>query len=256
MTSKAIATAMLLLAISAILGCAQTGGSLIRGADADRLLNAIVSDQVGSVRAAVEAGMNPNQPIPAPGYQEGAPLLAIAARAAALDVMRYLISAGANVNFATSVGETPLMLASFFYDEDRERSSSSHERYERAVRLLVDAGASLENEPYNYTPLAYAAYQGHNRVVRFLIERGARVDANAENGISYVPTPLMMAAMQGHRETVQWLLRAGADARIRALHGHTAAELATKYNHTNLAHMLRCAEGAGSGPMLVASRCQ
>ena len=61
--------------------------------------------------------LDPNQRIATPGYPDGAPLLAIAARAAALEVMRFLISAGADLNGRTPVGETPLMLAAFFFDE-------------------------------------------------------------------------------------------------------------------------------------------
>ena len=72
------------------------------------------------------------------------------------------------------------MLASFFFDESQQASGRAFERHEKAVRMLVDAGADLENYPYHYTPLAYAAYQGNERVVRFLIERGARVNIDAQ----------------------------------------------------------------------------
>jgi ankyrin repeat protein len=117
----------------------------------------------------------------------------------------------------------------------------------QAARMLVESGSSLENAPHNYTPLAYAAYAGHNRIVRYLLERGARVNGDAEDGVVYVNTPLMMAAIQGHLETTVWLLRAGADPRIRVYLGHTAAELAMKNNHAHIAGLLRCAETAGPG---------
>ena len=143
-----------------------------------------------------------------------------------------------------------LMLASYFSGEDR-----SNERHERAVRMLVEAGASLESAPGYYTALAYAAYQGHLRIVRYLIERGARVDADAEDGIAYVNTPLMMAAIQGHRDTAMWLLRAGANPRTRIQQGHTAFELAQKNNHANVLSLLRCAERLGPGESF-AMRCE
>ena len=41
----------------------------------------------------------------------GEPLLALAARAGSVQVVRYLISAGADINARTPVNETPLMLA-------------------------------------------------------------------------------------------------------------------------------------------------
>ena len=239
------------IAALALSGCATVGGG---GADdADRVNGAIAVDDVQFVRGAIEAGtLKPNQLVSTPGYPDGAPLLAIAARAASLEVMRYLIAAGADVNGRTPVGETPLMLASFFFDEAEQATGRAHQRHELAVRLLVSSGADLENLPYHYTPLAYAAYQGNERVVRFLIERGASVNADARDGGTYVNTPLMMAAIQGHERIARSLLEAGADADIRVYGGHTAAEFAAKYNHKSLAGLLLCAQRqygvAASGP--------
>jgi ankyrin repeat protein len=131
------------------------------------------------------------------------------------------------------------MLASFFFDERQRGTARAFERHEQIVRLLVGAGAELENDPGRYTPLAYAAYQGNERVVRFLLDRGANVDSSASNGYAYVNTPLMMAAMQGYENIVRTLLRAGANPDVRVRGGHTAAELAFKYNHTSLARLLQ-----------------
>jgi hypothetical protein len=236
----------------ALSGCASVGGP--GGADdADRVNGAIATDDVNFLRGAIQAGtLTANQRVSTSGYPDGAPLLAIAARAGSLEVMRFLISAGADLNGRTPVGETPLMLASFFFDEAEQATGRAFDRHEQAVRLLVSAGAELENLPYHYTPLAYAAYRGNQRVVRFLIERGASVNADARDGGTYVNTPLMMAAIQGHESIARSLLRAGADADVRVYGGHTAAEFAVKYNHRSLADLLLCAQReygvASSGP--------
>lgn len=223
-------------------GCAHLDG---QAPDIDRLNDAIVRDDVDYVRSAVKSGaVEVNQSISVSGYQEGTPLLTVAARSASLKVLRYLISAGADINARTPVNETALMLASFFLREDRERNISSREPYDEAVRILVAAGAEIENYPYHYTPLSYAAYQGNDETVRFLIQHGARVNADAENGETYINTPLMMAAIQGHYGTALQLLRAGASAAIRVHGGHTAAEFAEKYRHAELARLLHCAERA------------
>lgn len=238
---KALAGWAVLIGLFA--GCAQlpTGST-----DSDSVHNAIALDDAGFIENAVKAGkLGVNDRIRTPGYQEGAPLVVVAARYASLDVLRYLIAARADVNARTSIGETALMLAAFFNPEDGRGATG--ERYERAVRLLVEAGANLENEPNNYTPLAYAAHQGHNRIVRYLLSRGARVDADAQDGVIYVNTPLMMAAIQGNEDTALWLLRAGADARVRLYRGATAAELAIKYNNLSLLGPLRCAETLAPG---------
>jgi hypothetical protein len=214
--------------------------------DAVSLYDAIQRDDVDYVRSAVRSGaLQVNQSISVPGYQEGAPLIAVAARSASLKVLRYLIPAGVDVNARTSIGETPLMLASFFAVEERERGGNARERHDEAVRMLVSAGAELGNHPHHYTPLCYAAYRGHDAAVNYLLARGAPVDGAAENGVTYVNTPLMMAAIEGHMSTAVQLLRAGADASIRVHGGHTAAELAAKYRHMELARLLRCAERHG-----------
>jgi ankyrin repeat protein len=230
---------LVLLAVG-LAGCAGIGSG--SRSDAEGLVNLITSDNAGALRGAVEAGrLSPNERVPVEAYPDGAPIIAIAARAASLDVLRYLISVGADVNARTPVEETPLMLAAFFYDDTMSKPQA-FERHERAVYLLVGAGAELENHPHHYTPLAYAAYQGNERVVRFLVERGARVNADARNGGTYINTPLMMAAIQGHERVVRFLLQAGADADVRVHGGHTAAELAAKHKQRALSQLLLCSQ--------------
>jgi hypothetical protein len=249
--SRFLASILCAIALT-LAGCAGIGGPGGAG-DVERVNNAIVTDDVGFVRSAIQGGtLTPDQRVSTEGYPDGAPLMTIAARAASLEVLRFLISAGADVNARTPVGETPLMLAAFFFDETLQAIGRAFERHEQAVRLLVSSGAQLDNLPYHYTPLAYAAYRGNDRVVRYLIERGAKVNADAADGGTYVNTPLMMAAIQGHEAIARLLLRAGADADIRVYGGHTAAELAAKYNHGALSQLLLCAQrqyGVGStGP--------
>ena len=244
------------------LGAGLSGGAQqpahVESMDTERLLNAIASDDGAYVQGALQAKLlSASQHVPALGYQEGVPVLTLAARHAALDVMRVLLKAGADINARTPDGDTSVMLASFFYYEDRERNVTTNERHEKAVRLLVEAGASIENEPHHYTPLAYAAYQGHDQIVRLLIERGARVDGDAdqEEALTYVNTPLMMATIQGHHATAVSLLRRGANARIRVRGGHTAAEFAEKYHHHALLRALRCAEQLPAGETF-SRRCE
>lgn len=250
-----LATVLCIALAAGLTGCAHQPGEL-HSLDTERLHNAIAVDDAGYVEAALRGRViSANQRIPALGYREGAPLITVAARFAALQVIRVLLAAGADVNARTPDGDTALMLASFFFNEDQQRGANTYEQHETAVRLLVEAGAHIENDPHHYTPLAYAAYQGHDRIVRFLIERGAQVDADHEEGLAYVNTPLMMAVIQGHRDTTMALLRRGANARIRVRGGHTAAEFAEKYNHHDLARTLRCAERLAPGEAF-AGRCE
>lgn len=234
------------LLVALVGGCAAPGGLLSR-ADADALENAIDRDDAGYVAAAVRGGLPVDLRIPAAGYSGGAPLIALAARAASLDTLRFLIGAGADINARTPVNETPLMLAAYF----REDGAFSATRHDEAVRILLKAGAHLENDPYNYTPLSYAAFNDRRRAIAYLIEHGARVDADAANGLAYINTPLMMASIQGHRESVRALLRAGADPFVRVLGGNTAREFASKYRHSHVEPLLACAEALPPGRRFV-----
>lgn len=239
-------------AVLVISGCAGVGGDYRSGMDGQAVINTIEQDDASSLRAMVSRGaVSVNQRLPAPGYSGGAPLIALAARAGSIDTLRYLISAGADLNASTPVNETPLMLAAYFRDD----GNVSTDRHDAAVRLLVEAGASLENVPNNYTPLAYAAYNNRQRALRFLIERGARLDADARGGTAYVNTPLMMAAIQGHRDVVRLLLVAGADPLIRVQDGHTAREFAVKYRHSHVEPLLACAENMPLG-LRYAQHCE
>lgn len=242
------ACAALLLTLS---GCGTIGpGSGPLALDPVRMVNAIAVDDADYVRGAIESrAVTVNQRVPAPVYMEGTPLLTIAARAGAVDVARYLISAGADVNARTPAGETPLMLAAYFGEEDGASSS----RHDTLLRMLVAAGATLDNEMHQYTPLAYAAYQGRHETLRYLLARGARVNVELDDGYAYVNTPLMMAAITGHMDCAVTLLEAGADPRIRVIGGHTARELAEKYRHERLARLLACAERLQPGQRIYGS---
>lgn len=233
-----------LAAVLIVSGCAGVGGNYRSGVDVEAMLNHIAQDDVPSLRAAVSSGViSVNERLPAPAYSAGAPLIALAARDGSIGVLNYLIAAGADLNAATPVNETPLMLAAYFYGDNENATA----RHDAAVRLLVNAGASLENVPHSYTPLAYAAYNNRQQALRYLIGKGARVDADASNREVYINTPLMMAAIQGHRDVVRLLLQAGADPLVRVRGGHTAREFAQKYRHSHIEPLLACAESLPSG---------
>ncbi len=230
---------------------AQTGGAIDRG----RLSQAVALDDVRTVRAQVEArAIGVNDPISGIGY-DATPMLTVTARHASLNVLRYLIAAKADLNVRTPDNDTAAMLAAFFGEEERERMTTSTERHDQALRILIEAGAPLENIADAYTPLAYVAYAGRENAVRYLLEKGARVDAGAQGRSTRVNTPLIMATLQGHRNVVRQLLRAGADAGVRVAGGSTAAELAQKYNQSRLLPLLRCAESLAPGEFF-GKRCE
>lgn len=70
-----------------------------------------------------------------------------------------------------------------------------------------------------WTPLHYAAFEGHAEVCAALLEAGARVDEADNDGKG----PLMLAAQEGHMQLVHMLLTEhGAPPDQRAHDGKTA----------------------------------
>lgn len=235
----------LLAAVALAAGCASNPSGPL---DTQALGGAIAIDDVSYVRSLVDAKtITVNDTAAGIGYA-AAPLITVAARNGSLSVLRYLIAQKADLNARTPDRDTALMLAAHFSEENRESNTVSTLRYDQAVRLLVEAGANLENmEPNAYTPLAYAAYAGRENVLTYLLQKGAKPNGPAQGRLSYVNTPLMMAALQGHRNAALQLLRAGADANVRVQNGMTALEFALKNKHTHLEKVLRCAESLKPG---------
>src|SRR5207248_2110061 len=79
--------------------------------------------------------------------------------------------------------------------------------YEAVVRLLLDGGAAIEARDWDgRTPLLWAAVNGHKAVVRLLLDRDAAIEAKDH----YDRTPLSWAAEDRHEAVVRLLLDGGA----------------------------------------------
>jgi hypothetical protein len=81
-------------------------------------------------------------------------------------------------------------------------------------------------------------FNGHRDIARFLVERGANVNAHSPNG----STPLMMAAREGREELAHFLLESGADTRARNDWGDSALTLAMRYDHYRVGKMISSPE--------------
>ncbi|MEM9480854.1 MAG: acyltransferase family protein [Verrucomicrobiota bacterium] len=79
----------------------------------------------------------------------------------------------------------------------------------RALRGFVDEGVDLdEADPsFKFPPLNWAAINGSEKAVKFLVEAGAEVDVTIEDQ----STPLSHAALMGHDKIVAYLLKRGAN---------------------------------------------
>jgi len=98
--------------------------------------------------------------------------------------------------------------------------------------LVFSTGTLRNMEP---TPLMVAAERGYTEVVKALIDSGADVNAQRNNGWS----ALIHAARYGRTETVRVLMDAGADVNAKSNDGKTALMLASQYDHTGVVDILK-----------------
>jgi len=134
-----------------------------------------------------------------------------------IDVVKFLIDKGAQVNVQNRYGVSPLLLCA---------ESGNFE----LVQALVQAGADVnitpkgelaeENFLAGQTPLFGAAKKGHVEICEYLIDHGADVNTTTMTGA----TPLYTATEEGHFEVVDLLIRKGADVN-RSPQGQIARDL-------------------------------
>uniref|UniRef100_A0A0A9WC50 Ankyrin repeat and KH domain-containing protein 1 n=1 Tax=Lygus hesperus TaxID=30085 RepID=A0A0A9WC50_LYGHE len=112
-----------------------------------------------------------------------------------LDMVRFLLEAGADQEHKTDEMHTALMEASM-------------DGHVEVARLLLDSGAQVNMPTDSFeSPLTLAACGGHVDLALLLIERGANIEEVNDEGY----TPLMEAAREGHEDMVAVLLVKGAN---------------------------------------------
>lgn len=185
----------------------------------DDMLVAIKRGSAADVSELLKRGLDPNIV-----DREGYSLLMLAVRDGNEEIVDVLLAAKANPNARNANGDTALRLAAF-------RGSRP------MVERLVKAKA-LVNMP-GWTPLIYAAFNGHTDVVGYLLDHGAEIDARADNGF----TALTAAARGGHEETVALLLKRKANPNLKDDRGNTAMDHALRGENTKIFERLRAAGG-------------
>ena len=109
--------------------------------------------------------------------------------------------------------------------------------HERAARLLLEHGADpsvVSHSPLGVAPLHSAAAGDHPTVARLLVDAGADVNTRQRGGW----VPLHSAAANGDAELVRFLLEHGADADARQDEGKSAADVAGEKGHAEIAELL------------------
>ena len=185
MRARAMAVALILVAMSALPVSAQTAKAL------SPVIVAAKSGDAASVRALVakKADVNAAEP-------DGTTALHWAVRADDQAVVDILLRAGADANRTNRYGVAPLPLA----------ASNGNPAM---VGALLKAGARPDSAiGAGETALMAAARVGSLQTVRLLLVAGA--DANAAEG-AFGQTALMFAAIENHADVVTALAEAGAN---------------------------------------------
>jgi ankyrin repeat protein len=137
------------------------------------------------------------------------------------EVVRALLTGGADQRLTTADGTTPFMVAAGLgratFTPGKPRANRSIGA-EESVQVLLDAGAEINavNEA-DFTALHGAAFRGLNEVVQFLVAHGANINARDYRG----RTPFRLAEgskqsfqFQAWPETAALLKQLGADTRL------------------------------------------
>ena len=202
------------------------------------LTSAARQRQDKTVELLIELGADPNKV-----DGNGLTPLAAALMRDHVPSIEVLIKKGANVEVAGQQGYRPLTLA------------LAEQRYEAAKALMAGgADVSKPASDQGLTPLMIVAAQtgpaegsiflpGSARptdIAKVLVERGAGVDAQSENGM----TALMIAASNNSAPMIGFLMDAGADPAVKNAQGQTAEDVADLNDHQEAAQAIRVLSGS------------
>ena len=191
------------------------GYSFCHAGSYDDFFSAIKRDDAGAVNALLSRGFDVNTRDPA-----GVHGLILALREPSVKVAAVLINwPKVKIEARTPQDESPLMLASL-------------KGLTALCQQLIANGAHVNKT--GWTPLHYAATNGHLAVMTLLLEQHAYIDAASPNGT----TPLMMAAHYGTPAAVELLLEAGADPLLKNQQDLSAIDFAQRVNRQDVAETI------------------
>ena len=149
--------------------------------------------------------------------------LMIAAKSNNLDEVKKLLYDGANPNLKDNVGRTAL------------HHSADFATNVEISKLLISYGADCNALTFTqWTPLHFAAQNGHEKTCQLLLQHEA--DCNALNVDQW--TPLHIAARYGHEKTCQLLLQHGADCNALNVNQWTPLHFAAANGREKICQLL------------------
>jgi ankyrin repeat protein len=147
----------------------------------------VTTDPLALIKKLLDAGANPNALVnntPRARMRAGSPRIVFAtalmraAFAGDLELVRLLLSYGADPKIVSSDGETMVAAAAGLGFIHGYHTGRPEEERLQVVRLLVELGGDVNQaDDYGITPLMVAANMGHTAVIQYLVDRGADLGA-------------------------------------------------------------------------------
>ena len=176
----------------------------------------------------ISKGANVNHRIPLTNNLEGSPL-AYAVNFGLSDFAKVLLNNGAKVN-SLHLGRPLIYKAldgELFFDEEALAIAD----------LMIEKGADINATDSNgMTPIFYAAYEGEFKTMKFLINRGANVNAEIPYKQARL-TPLMIAVIKDAIGHVKLLVANGANVNYKTFN-KTVLGCAISRSHLEIAKIL------------------
>ncbi len=209
----------------------------------------------GGDLAKVKALLEKNQGLAEAKNEKGETPLHSAASAGQLEVMKFLVSKGVDVNLKENNGATALHLACYYghrdtvewlidhgADKDARDGDGSTPIFwavyggrKNIVELLIARGSDVNSkDDSNFTPLRIAVFRGNKEIIELLIDKGASANTKNETGA----TPLHEACVSGNKDVVALLIEKGAEVGIEDDMGNTPLHLASNYGHKEVVELL------------------
>ena len=152
--------------------------------------------------------------------------LAMASQRGNVKIVDRLLASGADPNLAEGQAMTPLTAACTSENELKLAN------YCAIVELLLDKGALVGNNMHNF-PLFHASKNGNLRQLKLLIKAGANLNQMLK-GV----TPIFIAVMSGNLEVSKELIIAGADLANTNEAGIPLLHVASFNNHLQMIRLL------------------
>ncbi|MBW5397594.1 ankyrin repeat domain-containing protein, partial [Brachyspira pilosicoli] len=161
-------------------------------------------------------------------------------------IFNLLIKYGADVNTKDNYGGSLLNTAYSFSGLPPNREM---------FKVLVENGFDLESRikggedyppDYDYTPLMIAALRNDYDMVKFLVEKGANINAKTHSEYSSLETPLLLSLDYEHIESrydenssvAEYLINNGADINVTNEDGETPLMYASKLHNIKVIELL------------------